>query len=203
MVTKADKKPTIDGQANDDCWRYAMWLPLEQRWTGTPFGYADFEGKYKLSWTEDALYVLVTISDDRKPSEPEKTDSLLFFLDTDNSGGNFTNGKNAFVIELLPSERIQTISKEGKRTNSNYPISYKYKEFNELDIWELEIPLQNNNGELIQLQNDQKIGFAIGYLDVDKGNTADNLIGSVVITEDHKEIIFENANYFGTLLLKN
>ncbi len=201
MVSKTEESPTIDGNTSDASWQSTIWLPLEQRWTGVPFGFKDFEGSYKVVWTNDDLFLLVAVTDDLLPTTEDATDSLLIFLDADNSGGTYTKSHNAFVFELLPTGTLQTMSNSSS-TNS-YPISFKNGMVENLSIWEVKIPLQNENGNNNTLQNNQKIGFALAYSDVDSGTSADNLIGSVLISEDEKEAIFTNADYFGTLLLKD
>ncbi len=198
MVSKTEESPTIDGNSTDACWQNTIWLPLEQRWKGVPFGFKDFEGSYKVVWTKDALFLLVAVTDDLLPTTADATDSLLIFLDADNSGGTYNKSHNAFVFELLPSGTLQTMS-----NNSNYPIIFKNEMVANMRIWEVKIPFQDENGINTKLQNNQKIGFALAYSDVDSGTSADNLIGSVLISEDKKEAIFTNADYFGTLLLKD
>lgn len=203
MVSKTEEAPKIDGNPTDACWQNTIWLPLEQRWEGVPFGFKDFEGSYKVVWTKDALFLLVAVTDDLLPTTEDATDSLLIFLDADNSGGTYKNLSNAFVFELLPSETLHNKININNSIRTNFPISFKNQMVANMSIWEVKIPLQDENDINTTLQNNQKIGFALAYSDVDSGTSADNLIGSVLISEDEKEVIFTNADYFGTLLLKD
>ena len=64
-VQQAKTNPTIDGIANEQIWKNSDWLPLDQLWIGNAFSDEDFNGRYKLAWTKDALYLLAEIKDDQ------------------------------------------------------------------------------------------------------------------------------------------
>ena len=55
---------TIDGIGDEKTWKNSSWLPINQLWLGKPIDSSDFSGRYKLSWSNDALYVLAEIKDD-------------------------------------------------------------------------------------------------------------------------------------------
>ena len=63
-VLKTQETITIDGKADEHIWSKPTWHPMDQRWLGQPYTAEDFEGQYKLCWSEDALYLLVEIKDD-------------------------------------------------------------------------------------------------------------------------------------------
>ena len=48
----------IDGIGNEKTWNKSSWFPINQLWLGKPIDSSDFSGRYKLSWSDDALYVL-------------------------------------------------------------------------------------------------------------------------------------------------
>ena len=54
----------IDGIANEKTWKESTWLPINQVWIGKPVDSKDFSGRYKLSWSKEALYVMAEIKDD-------------------------------------------------------------------------------------------------------------------------------------------
>ena len=37
---------------------------MDELWLGSPYTSEDFQGRYKLTWTADALYLLAEIKDD-------------------------------------------------------------------------------------------------------------------------------------------
>ncbi|MDB9782076.1 CBM9 family sugar-binding protein, partial [Winogradskyella sp.] len=93
-VKKAPTKPLINGIADDAAWANNLWLPLDQLWLGNPYAKDDFSGRYKLSWSEDALYLLAEIKDDilvDTNADPLMAwwddDCLEIFIDEDHSGG--------------------------------------------------------------------------------------------------------------------
>jgi hypothetical protein len=65
QVKKAKEDPIIDGMANETTWKTAEWHPLNQLWLGSAYSPEDFQGQYKLTWTDDALYLLAEITDDK------------------------------------------------------------------------------------------------------------------------------------------
>ena len=64
LVSKNIDTVLIDGIANEKTWKKSSWLPIDQVWIGNQVDSSDFSGRYKLSWSKDALYVLVEIKDD-------------------------------------------------------------------------------------------------------------------------------------------
>jgi len=57
-ITKAKVAPAIDGKNEDECWDTLEWSSLDQRWLGEEYDIKDFSGRYKLTWDEEALYLL-------------------------------------------------------------------------------------------------------------------------------------------------
>ena len=97
----------IDGIGNEKTWNNSSWLPINQLWLGKPIDSSDFSGRYKLSWSDDALYVLAEIKDDilmdniKNPLERWWDDDCVeIFIDEDNSGGNHQFNHNAFAYHI-------------------------------------------------------------------------------------------------------
>ena len=57
-VTKNIDSIIIDGIANEKTWKKSSWMPINQLWIGEQVDSLDFTGRYKLSWSKEALYVL-------------------------------------------------------------------------------------------------------------------------------------------------
>jgi len=91
--------PVIDGEADDECWETATWLPIDQMWItwGDPLLPSDdFKGEFKVMWSDetDEIYFLVQTTDDVfvdgyvwPGSKYPDYDILEIFIDEDYSGG--------------------------------------------------------------------------------------------------------------------
>ena len=55
---KAQQALTIDGVADEAIWQQARWQELGHRWLGPEYTADDFEGRYKVVWTADKIYIL-------------------------------------------------------------------------------------------------------------------------------------------------
>lgn len=215
-VRKAKVKPVIDGKTNDDIWSSKFWLPLDQLWLGKAFTKEDFSGRYKLTWSEDALYLLAEIKDDflvDNNTDPLVAwwddDCLEVFIDEDNSGGDHQYNHNAFAYHIALDGNVVDMSTEkaGKLYNSH--IESKRITTGNTTIWEVKISLYNDlykddsENSTIKLQPGKVMGFALAYCDNDKSKTRENFIGSVYVEGDDKNKGWIDANIFGTLKLEN
>ncbi|WP_081990196.1 DUF6265 family protein [Psychroserpens sp. Hel_I_66] len=215
-VDKAKTEPIIDGKADEDIWSGHYWLPLDELWLGESYTKEDFSGRYKLSWTNDALYLLAEIQDDiliDTHKDPLVSwwddDCLEIFIDADNSGGEHQYNHNAFAYHIALDGNVVDMStnKKGKLYNSH--IESKRVTKDNISTWEVKISLfsddYDDNGEHspLKLQPGQVIGFALAYCDNDTSETRENFIGSVEVRGDDKNRGWIDANIFGTLKLRN
>ncbi len=213
-VKKAKNKPVIDGKADDKIWANTFWLPLDQLWLGNAYSEEDFSGRYKLSWSEDALYLLAEIKDDVLiDNNPDPLiawwddDCLEIFIDEDNSGGEHQYNHNAFAYHIDLDGNVVDMSpnKKGKLYNSH--IKSKRKTTGNTTIWEVKISLyddsykENEENKIVKLQKGKIIGFALAYCDNDTSKHRENFIGSVKVEGDDKNRGWIDANIFGTLKL--
>ena len=214
-VNKTEVQPTIDGIANESVWSNAEWLPINQLWLGDTYSKADFQGRYKLTWTEDALYLLAEITDDALKDvykDPLKNwwdeDCLEVFIDEDNSGGNHQYNYNAFAyhIDLEGNVVDVTPNKEGELYNSHIESERLTK--GNITTWEVKISLFDDtykDDEInipVKLKANKNIGFALAYCDNDTSKQRENFIGSIYVEGNDKDRGWIDANIFGTLLLK-
>ncbi|MEN0006929.1 MAG: sugar-binding protein [Bacteroidota bacterium] len=107
LAKATTEAPTIDGVASDACWQNAEWHPIDQRWLGEPYTDEDFSGRYKLTWSEDFIYILAEVQDDTLIDIHEDgldrywdDDCLEIFIDEDHSGGNHQYSHNAFAYNI-------------------------------------------------------------------------------------------------------
>jgi len=213
-VKKAKINPTIDGIASEAIWSAAEWQPLNQLWLGNAYTSEDFKGKYKLTWTEDALYLLAEIQDDKLidiNADPLKAwwddDCLEVFIDEDNSGGEHQFNHNAFAYHIALDGNVVDMStqKEGKLYNSH--IVSKCITTGNTTIWEVKISLYdanyNDNGDntAVKLYANKNVGFALAYCDNDTSANRENFIGSIPVEGNDKNRGWIDANIFGTLIL--
>ena len=213
-VKKAKTNPIIDGIANEPIWNTSTWHPLDQLWLGDNYTAEDFQGRYKLTWTNDALYLLAEIKDDKLVDNNNDPliawwddDCLEIFIDENNSGGNHQYSHNAFAYHIALDGNVVDMapSKEGKLYNSH--IDSKLKTTGNTSIWEVKISLFDDSykddqpNSALKLEANKNIGFALAYCDNDNSKTRENFIGSIVVEGDNKNRGWIDANIFGTLLL--
>jgi len=54
----------VDGIANEPDWDRAAWREIKYKWLGPDYTPEDFEGRFKLVWAPERLYLLVEVTDD-------------------------------------------------------------------------------------------------------------------------------------------
>ena len=215
-VSKANIAPLIDGKTNDAIWNDNSWHPINQLWLGNVYEANDFNGKFKLGWTNDALYVLVKIQDDillDQQANPLKfwwdDDCVEVFIDEDNSGGEHQYNHNAFAYHIALDGNVVDMAPGGVPKFYNHHIESKRITKGNISIWELKISIYNDNyndnatNTSIELNSGKKLGFAIAYCDNDRSKTRENFIGSIFVKGDDKNKGWIDANIFGTIILTN
>jgi len=214
-VNYAKKSPIIDGIANEPIWETSKWRPIDQLWLGAEYTKDDFQGRYKLAWNNEALYLLAEIKDDiliDNTKDPLKNwwddDCLEIFIDEDNSGGEHQYNHNAFAYHVAIDGNVVDMSTEktGKLYNSH--IDSKRITKGNTSLWEVKISLFDDSyndateNTSMTLSANKNIGFALAYCDNDTSEHRENFIGSVVVHGDDKNRGWIDANIFGTLLLR-
>ena len=187
---------------------------MDEVWLGDSLSKTDFSGKYKVSWSNEALYVLAEIKDDTlidKIEDPLERwwddDCLEIFIDEDNSGGEHQYNHNAFAYHIALDGNVVDMStkREGKLYNSH--IQSKLTTENKTSLWEVKISLfddsysDSGTNTPVKLTANKKVGFAIAYCDNDKSIERENFIGSIPVEGEDKNRGWIDANIFGTLLL--
>lgn len=214
-VQRSEATISIDGVADEDIWSQSDWHALDQVWLGAALTSEDFEGRYKLAWKEDALYLLAEIKDDKlidiykdPLTQWWDDDCLEIFIDEDNSGGEHQYNHNAFAYHIALDGNVVDMStkKEGKLYNSH--IESKLKTEGNTTIWEVKIGIYKDSysddaeNEPVSLMAGKNIGFALAYCDNDTSELRENFIGSVYVEGEDKNRGWIDANIFGTLVLK-
>lgn len=213
-VQHAEQAPIIDGYAKDSIWSQTNWHPIDQLWLGKPYGYDDFHGRYKLTWTNDALYLLAEIKDDSlmdNEKDPLKAwwddDCLEVFIDENNSGGNHQYNHNAFAYHIALDGNVVDMSPSQKGKLYNSHIESKRVTKDQLSVWEVKISLYDDSYDddttntPSTLQANKAVGFALAYCDNDQSEHREHFIGSIPVKGDDKNRGWIDADIFGTLLL--
>ncbi|NER10776.1 Carbohydrate family 9 binding domain-like [Muriicola jejuensis] len=215
VVKKTTTAPTLDGLVTENCWNMATWHPLDQNWLGEAYSYEDFNGRYKLTWDEDYLYLLVEITDDilydaRK--DPLKLwwddDCVEVFIDEDNSGGLHQFSHNAFAYHIALDGNVVDLAPDREPRLYNDHIRSARRVDGTLSTWELAIRLFRDDYQdgginvPVPLKKDKKVGFALAYCDNDGSAERENFIGSVFVPGEDKNQGWINADIFGTLVLE-
>lgn len=208
--------PLIDGDAGDDAWQQAEWLPLDQLWIGVPVSKEDFSGRYKLLWDENNLYVLAEITDDTLIDiHPEgllkywDDDCLEIFLDEDASGGNHQYNYNAFAYHIALDGKVVDIRPDSSFAYFNEHCTSRRVTNGNTTVWEVALKVYDGNrysdeGENIPklLKPGKKMGFALAYCDNDHSAERENFFGSVRVEGEDKNRGWIDAGIFGALTLK-
>lgn len=215
VVNKATIAPVVDGIADDPAWEEATWYPIDQLWLGDKFDNQDFEGRFKLTWTPEGLYLLAEIKDDvllDRYSNPLEQfwneDCLELFIDADNSGGDHQFNYNAFAYHIaLDGNVVDTDSNQSPRLYNSHVTNARRTQ-NTVSIWENRITVYDatyrddapTNPKI--LEPHLKMGFAVAYCDNDNSKERENFIGSIPVAGKDKNRGWIDAGIFGTIILE-
>ena len=215
VVHKAKENPIIDGVADDVCWEQADWHLINQIWLGDAYSPSDFMGQYKLTWSEESLYLLVEITDDvlfDQYEDPLKLwwddDCVEVFIDEDNSDGEHQYNHNAFAYHVALDGNVVDLGPDKEPHLYNDHILSKRITKGNTSIWEMEIKLFDDsfvdgvNNSPRDLKLGDGIGFALAYCDNDGSKERENFIGSVVVEGENKNLGWITADIFGKLILE-
>lgn len=213
-VSYIKETPTLDGRPIENYWNLLEWQPIDQNWIGGPFDHEDYNGKYKMAWNEDGLYILLEIVDDtlfEQTEDPLKLwwndDCVIVYVDEDNSGGQHRFNHNAFTYHVALDGNVVDLGVNEKPTLYNEHIISKHQTEGNTTYWEMHVkvyPSIFNDKPTVKpvvLSEGKRIGFAIAYADNDKSKERENLIGSVFVPGENKNAGWIDANVFGTLEL--
>ncbi|NRA91497.1 MAG: sugar-binding protein, partial [Psychroserpens sp.] len=213
-VKKARQAPKIDGKMDDPIWSETNWLPIDQTWIGNQPTDSDFSGRYKLSWTEDGLFLLAEIEDDVLLDNFESPlerwwdeDCVEIFIDENNSGGNHQYNHSAFAYHVSLDGDVVDVDESKKGILFNDHIESKRVTNGTTSTWEFKISVfddsfsENSPNEPLLLKVNKRIGFALAYCDNDTSEHRENFIGSEVVVGADKDRGWKDANIFGTLIL--
>jgi len=215
LAPKADAPLTIDGIADEAIWQHARWQDLTHRWLGPEYSSDDFEGRYKVVWTERKLYILGEFTDDvlidthRDPLVQYWDDDCLeIFLDEDFSGGDHQFNHNAFAYHMSLDNKAIDIGTDKQAHNYSHHVESRWQQHGDKIIWELAIDIYSDayedgseNNESLMLSGGKRMGLMVAYCDNDGSELRENFIGSELVAEGPKDRGWIDAGLFGSLVL--
>jgi hypothetical protein len=212
---RAAVAPIVDGIADDAAWRDAPWHAIDQRWLGPEYGATDFQGRFKVTWTPERIYLLVEIVDDilfdshRDPLVQYWDDDCLeIFLDEDFSGGNHQYNHNAFAYHVsLDNQAIDIGTDKAPHSYSKH-VQSRWRQQGDRVIWELAIDVYPDSyrddapdNRPVRLSAGKVMGLLVAYCDNDGSELRENFVGSEAVTSGPTDRAWIDADIFGKLVL--
>ncbi len=205
----------VDGVADEAIWEKAAWRPLNQRWLGPEYSRDDFQGRYKVVWTENKLYLLGEFVDDilidthRDPlSQYWDDDTLEVFLDEDYSGGDHQYNHNAFTYHFSLDNQAIDIGTDKKPRRYSHHVESRWRQVNNTILWEVSIDVytaayqdDTDNNQPTLLSAGKVMGLMVAYCDNDGSELRENFIGSEFAPGEGKDRGWIDAGLFGELTL--
>jgi len=207
--------PTVDGNGTDACWQQATWKSIDQLWLGTAPSTADFQGKYKVTWSGTTLFILAEIVDDvlydghtGALDQWYNDDCLEIFIDEDHSKGDHQCNYNAFAYHVAINGDVVDLGTDCNPHLYNSTISSARTNVGTTYTWEVAMTIYPstytdagpNTG--VSLFDGKVSGLSLAYCDDDGSNTRESFIGSEIMPSGHNDDNYKTADYFGTLNLK-
>lgn len=212
---------TIDGEM-ENIWQRASWYPLNQPILGGQPESSDFNGRFKLLWDPEHLYLLAEIEDDvliDRYANPLEfywdDDTLEVFLDEDYSGGEHQFNYNAFAYHVaLDNQAIDIGEPDGSgktpfiALNDHITSRWRRHENGKI-MWELAIKVYaddfkpNSDAKPVTLSAGKVMGFMLAYCDNDGSKQREHFIGSTKISpiDGDTNLGYRLADVFSKLTL--
>lgn len=207
--------PAVDGVADDAAWSLADWHAIDARWLGPEYTPEDFQGRYKVVWTGDRLYLLGEFVDDvlidthRDPLVQYWDDDCWeIFLDENHSGGEHRFNHNAFAYHMSLDNRAIDLGTDEKPNDYSHHVESRWQQEGGKIVWEVAIDVYSDayvdGSEIntpVQLHAGKVMGLMLAWCDNDGSELRENFIGSEVVLSGPKDRGYIDAGLFGTLIL--
>ena len=200
MSPFAAAAPVVDGVAGDTIWQQAEWKSINHRWLGPEYTAEDFQGRFKLVWTQNRLFLLAEIVDDvlfdshRHPLQQYWDDDCLeIFVDEDFSGGDHQFNHNAFAYHMsLDNQAIDIGTNRRARSYSHHTAS-AWRQHENTVIWEVAIDIYDDSytddadNQPVSLWAGKILGLMVAWCDNDGSELRENFIGSESVPTGPKD----------------
>jgi hypothetical protein len=211
----AEKTPKVDGVANESVWESAQWQNLDQLWLGPKLSKTDFQGRYKVVWTESKLYLMAEIVDDilidshQNPlTQYWDDDCLEIFIDENFSGGEHQYNHNAFAYHMSLDNQAIDIGTNKLAQSYTHHVESVWKQQDDKLIWELSFDIYTDayqdsadDNNPIELTAGKIMGLMVAYCDNDGSELRENFIGSESAFGGAPDRGWIDAGMFGKLIL--
>ena len=212
---QAQVAPRIDGDADDAAWARAAWQPIEHRWLGPEYTAEAFQGRFKVVWTKERLYLLAEIVDDvlidthRDPLHRYWDDDCLeVFVDEDFSGGDHQYNHNAFAYHMSLDNRAIDIGTDARPRDYSHHVESRWRQHDGRIVWELAIDVYGDDyvdGSLdnvpVVLEGGKLLGLMVAWCDNDGSELRENFVGSESVPSGPTDRGWIDAGLFGALVL--
>jgi len=212
---RAAEPPRVDGVGDDLAWDRAAWRELKYRWLGPELESSDFQGRYKVTWTPERIYLLLEFVDDilidthRDPLQRYwDDDTLEVFIDEDHSGGNHQFNHNAFAYHFALDNQAIDIGTDQRPRSYSHHVESRWQQNADNIVWEVSIDIYTDDyrddvdtNRPVTLYAGKLMGFMVAYCDNDGSDIREHFIGSEFAAGDHKDRGWIDAGLFGTLQL--
>jgi hypothetical protein len=209
--------PTVDGVADDAAWQSAPWREIAYRWLGPEYSPDDFQGRFKVVWSPDRIYLLVEIVDDvlidrhRDPLVRYWDDDCLeIFVDEDFSGGDHQYNHNAFAYHMSLDNRAIDIGTDRQPRDYSHHVESRWRQSADKVTWELAISIYGDDyvddsphNEPVVLAPGKVMGLMVAWCDNDGSDLRENFIGSESVPHGPTDRGWIDAGLFGALLLED
>ena len=215
LAPMATSDPVIDGVADEAIWAEAPWQELKFRWLGPEYSAEDFQGRFKIVWTPDRIYILGEFVDDvLRDSHHDPLvkywddDCLEIFIDEDFSGGDHQYNHNAFAYHVALDNQAVDIGTDELPHSYSHHLESKWKQQGNRMTWELAIDIYTDDyvdgsdkNTPVTLSPGKLMGLMVAYCDNDASEIRENFIGSESVPSGPKDRGWIDAGLFGSLVL--
>jgi hypothetical protein len=214
---RASSAPRIDGVADEAVWKQAPWQPVTHVWLGEPPTAEDFQGRYKVAWHGDRLYLLGEFVDDvlfdahRDPLVRYwDDDALEVFVDEDFSGGDHQFNHNAFAYHVALDNQSIDVGTDRQPRNYTHHVDSRWRQHGNTITWELAMDVYPDtyvdgadDNRPVTLHAGKVLGLMVAYCDNDASEMRENFVGSEFVPGEDRNRGWIDAGLFGKLTLED
>ena len=204
----------IDGCSKDAIWSNVDWYSMNYLWIGNKVDSTDYNGRFKLAWDSQYLYILVEVIDENlNPTLVNglenywKGDYVEVFIDEDKSGGNHKFNHQAYAYHVSTEGHAIDQSTLQETIFFDDHIEVLRSQKGNKHLWEMAIKLFDSkfienatNNIPVKIIAQKIIGFSIAYGDNDGNNNRENFMGSKKTHGEANDEGYINSDVFGSIL---
>jgi len=212
---KARRALNVDGVADEPVWQRARWHEIKHRWLGPEYSPEDFQGRFKVVWTAERIFILAELVDDVLFDSHRDSlvqywddDCLEIFVDEDYSGGNHQYNHNAFAYHMSLDNRAIDIGTDESPHDYSHHVESRWRAHGTKVVWELGIDVYTDEyvdgskkNVPVKLSAGKVLGLMIAWCDNDGSEIRENFVGSESAPGEHKDRGWIDAGLFGKLVL--